>query len=311
MGFENTTALNVMSATLSQFFIRLMPWFFVWVWSTGFLVAKLGKSYAEPFTLLSYRFALALVVLWVIIKVVNCDWPSTWRLALHCMLVGLLIHGVYLGGIFQAISLGMPAGLSAMVIGLQPLTMAFFAGLMLGERVTKRQWLGLIMGLVGLYLVLGEQFSIDPKTVFEGFSGWSPVLVGSSLLAIAFGTLYQKKYCHGVDLLTSIWLQYAAALVLSLSVAFAFETRIVDWQWQFVVSLSWQVLALSIGAILLLMIMIRQGAATKVGSLFYLVPPVVAIQAWFLFGEALGVQGLLGIVLIAAGVAQAMWPSRN
>ena len=288
-----------------------MPWVFVWVWSTGFLVAKLGRPYAEPFTLLSYRFALALAVLWVITKLFNSRWPSTWRLAAHCMVVGLLLHGVYLGGIFKAISLGMPAGLSAMVIGLQPLTMALFAGVMLGERVSKRQWLGLFMGLAGLYLVLGEQFSVDASTIFYGFSGWSPVLVGAALLAISFGTLYQKKYCHGADHLTSIWLQYAAALGFSLIIAFTFETRVVDWQWQFIVSLSWQVLALSIGAVLLLMIMMRQGAATKVGSLFYLVPPAVAIQAWFLFGEAMGLQGLAGIALIAAGVAQAMWPSRN
>jgi drug/metabolite transporter (DMT)-like permease len=198
-----------------------------------------------------------------------------------------------------------------MVIGLQPLTMALFAGVMLGERVSKRQWLGLFMGLAGLYLVLGEQFSVDASTIFYGFSGWSPVLVGAALLAISFGTLYQKKYCHGADHLTSIWLQYAAALGFSLIIAFTFETRVVDWQWQFIVSLSWQVLALSIGAVLLLMIMMRQGAATKVGSLFYLVPPAVAIQAWFLFGEAMGLQGLAGIALIAAGVAQAMWPSRN
>jgi drug/metabolite transporter (DMT)-like permease len=301
----------VMSITLNRTFVRLMPWIFVWVWSTGFLAAKLGKSYAEPFTLLSYRFALALAVLWVITKLFNSRWPSTWRLAAHCMVVGLLLHGVYLGGIFKAISLGMPAGLSAMVIGLQPLTMALFAGVMLGERVSKRQWLGLFMGLAGLYLVLGEQFSVDASTIFYGFSGWSPVLVGAALFAISFGTLYQKKYCHGADHLTSIWLQYAAALGFSLIIAFTFETRVVDWQWQFIVSLSWQVLALSIGAVLLLMIMMRQGAATKVGSLFYLVPPAVAIQAWFLFGEAMGLQGLAGIALIAAGVAQAMWPSRN
>jgi drug/metabolite transporter (DMT)-like permease len=303
--------MNIMSLSLTNSFVRLMPWIFVWVWSTGFLVAKLGKSYAEPFTLLSYRFAFALAVLWVITKLFNSRWPATWRVVLHCMVVGLLLHGVYLGGIFKAISLGMPAGLSAMVIGLQPLTMALFAGLMLGERVSKRQWLGLFMGLAGLYLVLGEQFSVDASTIFDGFSGWSPVLVGAALLAISFGTLYQKKYCHGVDHLTSIWLQYAAALVFSLIIAFTFETRIVDWQLQFIVSLSWQVLALSIGAVLLLMIMMRQGAAAKVGSLFYLVPPAVAIQAWFLFGEAMGLQGLVGIVLIAAGVAQAMWPSRN
>jgi len=295
--------------TLNPTFIRLMPWIFVWVWSTGFLVAKLGRPYAEPFTLLSYRFALALAVLWLIIQLFKSKWPTKPTTILHCMFVGLLIHGVYLGGIFKAISLGMPAGLSAMVIGLQPLTMAVFAGLMLGERVTKRQWLGLVMGLLGLYLVLGEQFSIDPSTLFNGFSGWAPALVVGALFGISLGTLYQKKYCVDVDHLTSIWWQYAAAMVLSLIIAFGFETRVVDWQWQFIVSLAWQVLALSIGAILLLMIMVRQGAAAKVGSLFYLVPPTVAVQAWFLFGEAMGWQGLLGIGLIAAGVAQAMWPS--
>lgn len=288
-----------------------MPWIFVWVWSTGFLVAKLGRPYAEPFTLLSYRFALALVVLWVITKLFNSRWPSNWRLAMHCMVVGLLLHGVYLGGIFKAISLGMPAGLSAMVIGLQPLTMALFAGLMLGEQVSKRQWLGLLMGLVGLYLVLGEQFALEASTMFDGFSGWAPAIAGAALLGISLGTLYQKKYCQGADHLTSIWLQYAAALVFSLIIAFSFETRLVHWQWQFIASLTWQVLALSIGAVLLLMIMMRQGAAAKVGSLFYLVPPAVAIQAWFLFGEAMGPQGLAGIALIAAGVAQAMWPSRS
>ncbi|MBT3436093.1 MAG: DMT family transporter [Oceanospirillaceae bacterium] len=297
-----------MSITLPAPFVRLMPFVFVWVWSTGFLVAKLGRPFAEPFTLLSYRFALALLVLWLIIKLMASQWPSTWRLVLHCMLVGLLFHGVYLGGIFQAVSMGMPAGLSAMVIGLQPLTMALFAGLMLGETVSKRQWLGLVMGLMGLYLVLGEQFALDPGTIFDGFSGWAPVLVGGALVGISFGTLYQKRYCHGVDHLTSIWFQYASALVFSLVIAFTFETRKVDWQWQFIASLTWQVLALSIGAVLLLMIMMRQGAATKVGSFFYLVPPAVALQAWFLFGEAIGWQGLAGVTLIATGVAQAVWP---
>lgn len=224
------------------------------------------------------------------------------------MFVGLLLHGVYLGGIFKAIALGMPAGLSAMVIGLQPLTMALFAGLMLGELVSKRQWLGLAMGLLGLYFVLGEQFSLAANTMFDSFSGWAPVLVVGALLGISLGTLYQKKFCQQVDHLTSIWFQYAAALVFTLVIALAFETGVVDWQWQFIVSLAWQVLALSIGAILLLMIMMRQGAAAKVGSLFYLVPPAVALQAWLLFGEAMGWQGLFGISLIAAGVAQAMWP---
>ena len=148
---------------------------------------------------------------------------------MHCMVVGLLLHGVYLGGVFKAILLGMLAGLSAIVIGLQPLTMALFAGLMLGERASKRQWLGLVMGLTGLYFVLGEQFALDANTMFDGFSGWAPVIVGAALLGISFDTLYQKKYCQGVDHLTSICLQYVAALVFSLIIAFSFETRLVHW----------------------------------------------------------------------------------
>ena len=201
------------------------------------MVAKFGKSNAEPFTLLSYRFALVLLALWIIIKIVGSRWPDNWRLAMHCMVGGLLLHGVYLGGIFKAISLGMPAGLSAMVIGLQPLTMALFAGLMLGETVSKRQWLGLVMGLVGLYLVLGEQFAVDASTIFDGFSAWTVALVLGALIGISIGTLYQKKFCHGAELLNSIWLQYAAALVFTLIIAFTFETRVVNWEWMFIIIL--------------------------------------------------------------------------
>ncbi|MCP4791294.1 MAG: DMT family transporter [Gammaproteobacteria bacterium] len=291
--------------TAPTWFVALMPWVFVWVWSTGFLVAKFGQPYAEPFTLLSIRFACAMLVLLLIMPLFKTKWSNNPRLWLHSMIVGLLIHGVYLGGVFQAIALGMPAGMSSMVIGLQPLVMALLAGLMLKERVTPWQWLGLAIGLVGLYLVLAERFAIDAKQLFDGFSGWSAVLVVASLMGISVGSTYQKKYCQGIDLLASIWWQYFAATIFCVFIALAFEERVVDWQWAFVLSLSWQVLALSIGAILLLMLMINLGESARVASLFYLVPPVVAIQAWWWFGEELGVQALLGVALIACGVALA------
>ncbi|HCH24497.1 MAG TPA: EamA family transporter [Oceanospirillaceae bacterium] len=286
-------------------FIVLMPWIFVWVWSTGFLVAKFGQPYAEPFTLLSIRFAAAMLVLLLIIPRFKGGWPGTPRLWLHSMLVGLLIHGIYLGGVFQAIALGMPAGLSSMVIGLQPLVMALFAGLMLKEQVTRWQWLGLVIGLGGLYLVLAERFAWQTGQIFDGFSGWSAVLVTASLMGISVGSVYQKKFCQGMNLLTSIWWQYLAAAVFCFAVALMFETRNVDWQLAFVLSLTWQVLALSIGAILLLMLMINLGESARVASLFYLVPPAVAVQAWWWFDEKLGLQALMGVGLIAVGVALA------
>jgi len=286
-------------------FIVLMPWVFVWVWSTGFLVAKFGQPYAEPFTLLSIRFAAAMLVLLFIIPGFKASWPGTPRLWLHSMLVGLLIHGIYLGGVFQAIALGMPAGLSSMVIGLQPLVMALLAGLMLKEQVTRWQWLGLVIGLGGLYLVLAERFAWQSDQIFDGFSGWSAVLVTASLMGISVGSVYQKKFCQGMNLLTSIWWQYLAAALFCFVAALMFETRNVDWQWAFVLSLSWQVLALSIGAILLLMLMINLGESARVASLFYLVPPAVALQAWWWFDEQLGLQALLGVGLIAVGVALA------
>jgi drug/metabolite transporter (DMT)-like permease len=290
---------------LSPRFVAFMPWLFVWIWSTGFLVAKFGQPYAESFTLLAIRFALAMLVLLLIMPLFKAKWPQNKKLLGHSMLVGLLIHGVYLGGIFQAIAMGMPAGLSSMVIGLQPLLMALLAGWMLKESISRWQWLGLVIGLVGLYLVLAERYAFDAQTLFSGFSGWAVVLCFASLFGIAGGTVYQKKYCQGIDLITSIWWQYLAAAMFCIVIAFGFETRVVDWQWPFVYSLAWQVLALSIGAILLLLMMINLGESARVGSLFYLVPPAVALQALWWFDERLGLQALVGVALIAGGVALA------
>ncbi len=296
---------SISMPNLSPRFVAFMPWLFVWIWSTGFLVAKFGQPYAEPFTLLAIRFATAMLVLLLIMPVFKATWPQDKRLLAHSMLVGLLIHGVYLGGVFQAIAMGVTAGLSAMVIGLQPLLMAVIAGWMLKERITLFQWLGLVIGLVGLYMVLAERFAIDTSSLFDGFSVWAVVWCFAALLGIALGSIYQKKYCQGIHLITSIWWQYLAATLFCLLLALGFETRTVAWELPFYLSLTWQVLALSIGAILLLMMMINAGEAARVASLFYLVPPAVAIQAWLWFDEQLGWLAMMGLVLIAGGVALA------
>ena len=282
---------------------KVIPWIFVWIWSTGFLAAKFGLPYAEPFTLLLYRFIFTLLFLLIVIRFKKSPWPKSKIAFLHLMVAGALIHGVYLGGVFQAIKWGMPAGLSAMIIGLQPLSMALMAGILLKERVSKRQWLGLIIGLLGLYLVLFERLDLTSELAFDGFPIWAVIAVIASLFGISVGAVYQKRFCSDMDLISGTWIQYFSALMLCTCIVLLFETGEVSWTGPFILTLAWQVLALSVGAILLLMTMIKQGAAASVGSYFYLVAPLVAIQAWFLFEETISFMSIAGVVLISFGVA--------
>jgi len=282
---------------------KLIPWIFVWIWSTGFIAAKYGLPYAEPFTLLSYRFVFTLLLLFLIISYNKSPWPSSKSEFFHLMVVGALIHGAYLGGVFQALKWGIPAGLGAMIIGLQPLGMALIAGVMLKEQVSKKQWMGLIIGLVGLYLVLFDSMDLTQDLAFDGFSIFAVFAVISSLVVISIGTIYQKRFCSNMDLISGTWVQYLSASFVCIFIALLFETGEVSWTRIFVLTMAWQVLALSIGAIFLLMTMIKHGAAASVGSYFYLVAPLVAIQAWFLFDETIGISAFVGVILISLAVA--------
>ncbi len=282
---------------------KVIPWIFVWIWSTGFLAAKFGLPYAEPFTLLLYRFIFTLLFLLVVIRFKKSRWPRTKTEIFHLMVAGAFIHGVYLGGVFQAIKWGMPAGLSAMIIGLQPLGMALMAGIILKEHVSRRQWMGLTIGLLGLYLVLLERLNLSSELAFDGFPIWAIFAVIASLFGISIGAVYQKRFCSDMDLISGTWIQYFSALVFCAFIVVLFETGEVSWTRPFILTLAWQVLALSVGAILLLMTMIKQGAAASVGSYFYLVAPLVAIQAWFLFGETISLISIAGVILISFGVA--------
>lgn len=282
---------------------KFIPWIFVWIWSTGFIAAKYGLPYAEPFTLLSYRFVITLLFLFVIIIYKKSPWPDSRKDFFHLMIAGALIHGVYLGGVFQALKWGMPAGLGAMIIGLQPLGMALMAGVLLKERVSKKQWLGLIIGLVGLYLVLFDSLDLTRQIMFDGFPIWAVFAVIISLFAISIGTIYQKRFCSNMNLFSGPCVQYFSASILCIVIVLFFENGEVIWSSTFILAMTWQVLALSIGAILLLMTMIKHGASASVGSYFYLVAPLVAIQAWILFGETIGLSALAGVILISCGVA--------
>lgn len=290
---------------MQQALVTAMPALFVLLWSTGFIGAKYGLPHAEPFTFLSIRAVITLVLMVLIVRVLRSHWPRRPVLWLHLAVTGLLVHGCYLSGVFYAIHLGMPAGLASLLVGLQPLLTAVLARRLLGEPVAWWQWLGMILGLVGIALVLHDK--LDPGVdLFAGFGAGAVLAALIALFGISLGTLYQKRYCTGVSLLTGTTVQYLGMSLLTVPAAFLFETRQVDWTLEFVLALAWLVLVLSIAAILLLMALIRRGAASRVASLFYLVPPVTALQAWWLFDERFGPQASLGLVVAVAGVALAL-----
>lgn len=285
----------------ASLWLAAMPLLFVVLWSTGFIGAKFGLPYAEPFTFLFIRFALTLALLIPLAHWLSGEWPRGARLWGHIAVSGLLVHGAYLGGVFYGIYLGMPAGLASLLVGLQPLLTAGLAGPLLGERLGGRQWLGLVLGLVGVVLVLGGK--LDPgEALFQGFGAGALLAILVALLGISGGTLYQKRHCTGMPLLSGTVVQYLAAGALLGLGALLFEERSVTWTPTFALTLGWLVLVLSISAILLLMALIKRGEASRVASLFYLVPPVTALQAWWLFGEALPPISLAGMAVAIAGV---------
>lgn len=274
-----------------------MPGLFVFLWSTGFIGAKLGLPYAEPLTFLGLRFVIVAVFLLVVTLVARAPWPRSWREAGHVAVAGLLLHGVYLGGVFASIHQGVPAGVSALIVGIQPLLTAVVVGPLLGERVTPLQWLGLTLGLFGVALVVWNKLGLGDGTPF------GMALAVFALLGITAGTLYQKKYCGATDLRSGNVIQFAAAAAAMLLLAPLFETMRIEWSGRFVFALAWLVLVMSVGAITLLYILIRRGAAARVASLFYMVPPSTALIAWFLFGETLDATALAGMALAVIGVA--------
>jgi drug/metabolite transporter (DMT)-like permease len=277
-----------------------MPGVFVLLWSTGFIGAKYGLPYAEPYTFLTLRFVIVIVLLGALVMARGAVWPRDPRLIAHLGVSGFLVHAAYLGGVFGAIRAGVPAGLVALVAGLQPLLTASVAGPFLGERVGKRQWLGLCLGLVGVAMVLSTRLTGVGFDTF-GWDGMAFAVI--ALLAITGGTLYQKRFCTGMDLGSGTLVQYVAALIVLAPVAVMTETMEVNWTLPFILALGWLVLVLSLGAISLLMTLIRLGEAAKVASFFYLVPPVTAILAFVLFDEALTPLALAGMAATAIGVA--------
>ncbi len=279
--------------------VRLYPALFVFLWSTGFIGAKYGLPYAEPLSFLLIRYALVVTLMTLAAWATRARWPVDIRAWFHLAVAGCLIHGIYLGGVFISISQGLPAGIVSLIVGLQPLLTAMLATLVLSEAVCGRQWLGLVLGILGTGMVLVGR--MDGQFTLTEFEPVLPAL--GALLGITLGTLYQKRFCPHFDWRTGAVVQFLAAAALTLPIVFAFEGFRVDFSGEFLFALSWLVLVLSLGAISLLNYLIRSGSAVNVASLFYLVPPVTALIAWGLFGETLPTMSLFGLFVAVTGVA--------
>lgn len=284
-----------MPRSLDDFAVFSAPALFVVLWASGFIGAKFGLAYAEPLTFLSLRMSALVVLLGAVAVVTRPKWPDRVGIA-RSALTGLMVHGLYLGGVFVAIENGLSAGLVALVVSLQPVLTSTLANRWLGERVLPRQWLGLALGLIGVYLIVRENIAAGETKPLA----WLAATL--ALLGISVGTLYQKRFGGSIDMRSGMLVQYAAAGILFMSGAALFETRTVHWTPQFVFALCWLVFVLSFGAIWLLYFLIRRAAATRVVSLFYLTPPVTALMAWLLFDERLSPLSLVGMAICVAGV---------
>jgi len=282
----------------------LLPGIFVFLWSTGFIGSKIVTQHAPPLTFLAIRFALAAIVLAPIILLYKSQWPDKISDYCHSAIVGALVHAVYLGGVFWAISLGTGAGISSLIVGLQPLLTLCLSVALLGEKTGLVKIIGVFTGLVGFVVVIVERTGINE------LSTTGLLLCSASLLGISAGTVYQKKISTTVDLLPGIFLQYLGALAVLLPFALLLEPFEIHWNTEFILATLWLVLVLSIGAILLLMMLIRRADAGDVASLFYLVPPLTALEAFLLFGEKLSLIAIGGMSLCVAGVAMVLHKPR-
>ena len=283
-----------MNHDLEKLAARAAPAIFVVLWSTGFVATKYVVHNADPLSYLTIRMVLVVGIMAVVAAIARPKWPDRIGVA-HSVVAGILVHGIYLGGTAIAITHSIPAGLSALIPGLQPILTSTLANRWLGERVTPLQWGGLLLGLAGVVLILQGR-------PMGGEAGWGWLASGVSLVSITLGTLYQRRYCGNIDWRAGNLVQYIAVAVFFALGAWWFENNVVHWTREFVLALAWLVVVLSIGSIGLLYWLIRRSAATSVTSLFYLVPAVTAVMAYVLFGERLDAVAIAGMVACAAAV---------
>ena len=289
------TAPTAAESARQQTLLAAMPWVFVGVWSTGFVVARLAMPHAPPLTFLAWRYAFSLIAFGLWIRVAGVAWPRGRTQWGHLAVSGVLMHAGYLGGVWAAVRAGIPAGTVALIVGLQPVLTAIWVSGRGQHRVAPLQWAGLLLGLVGLALVVWPKVGLGEVTPFN------LALSLTALASITAGTLYQKHHVLPGDVRSANFVQIAAALVVTAPLALL-ETGPMQWHPDLLIALAWSVLVLSLGGSSLLMMLIQRGAATRVTSLLYLVPPCTALLAWALFGERMAASGWAGMALCAIGV---------
>jgi drug/metabolite transporter (DMT)-like permease len=280
---------------------RLAPAIFVLLWSTGWVIAKYAGIYADPLTFLVLRYLLATLLFVGFCFATGATWPKTWAAAGHAMISGIFLHGLYLGAVWWAIGQGVPAAISGIIAGLQPLMTAALAPVLIGENLSGQQKLGLGLGFLGIALaVVPKVMAIDTgATPIHLF----PVVINVlGMAAVTYGTIYQKRHLQHEDIRSTAMLQYVGALTVTLPAAFFLEDMRVVWSVHLFAALGWAVLGLSMGAIALLLYLIRRGQVSRAASLIYLVPPLAALQAWLFFDEALTLPMIVGTAIAVAGV---------
>lgn len=284
-----------------RLFVAAAPWVFVLLWSTGFIGARFGLPYIEPFTFLAMRFVIVALLLGALALLLHSPWPRSPAAVGHIVVVGLLIQGGFLGGVFIALTNGMTAGLAALITSMQPILVAIISPLLLGEGVNRIQWLGLLAGFVGVGMVVGEKIFSGGAVPAVTTLSFSAALV--ALFSTTAGTLYQKRFGLNMPLVSGTCIQFIGAAIVMSILALTLETRQINWTGELIFAMIWLIFVLSIGAILLLMLLIRLNSATSVSGLFYLVPPATALEAYLIFGERLGWLALAGMAVASLGVA--------
>lgn len=282
------------SAGTPPAWIGLAPALFVFIWATGYIVAKVAAPHADPLTFLSLRYVGVIALMAGLALVAQAPWPRG-RALLHLAVAGVAIQAVYLGGVWLAIKHGMPAGVSALIVNVQPVLTAAL-GFLVHERVSKRQWLGVSLGFAGVALVVWHKLN------FAGLAWPTVWMCLASLVGMTLGTLYQKRFVPNFDLRTGQVVQFAASLAVTLPIAWLTEPMQVSWNAPFALAMVWSVVVLSGGGISLMFMMLRHGKATTVTSYMYLVPLVTAIMAWLMFGETLATTAVLGMAVTLVGV---------
>jgi drug/metabolite transporter (DMT)-like permease len=288
----------------SPLFLRAVPLLFTFLWSSGWIVAGYSARHADALTFLTVRFACATLLITGLAFAMGAPWPKGRRAILDCVVAGVLLHAIYLGGVWWAVRHGLPAGISGLIAGLQPILTALFAPVLVGERISPVRWAGIVCGFAGIALVLEPQLAkVDSAALWAILL---PVAINiAGMFAVTFGSFYQKARIVTGDLRTVTAVQYAAAFLFTLPFAWALEPMRIEWNLTMALVLAWSVLALSLGGIGLYLFMIRRGEVSRIATFLYLVPAMVAVEAWLLFGESLSPLQIAGMAVTILGVVLA------